>query len=119
MRWECWERLPRHRGSAIPVCITARAWLLSDMGFLSDSGHVRAVMHAGKANFRFLLSQSQGKRSRHSRRMRNPQFYVFVKKPMSFKITSLRPGNHALSTNSVGYGQIRHLNMSRFKIYQE
>ena len=47
------ERFPRHRGLAIPTCITARAWLLSDqkpMGFLLDSGHVRAVMHAGIAN---------------------------------------------------------------------
>ena len=26
MRRECWERLPHHRGLAIPTCITARAW---------------------------------------------------------------------------------------------
>ena len=25
MRWECRERLPRHRMLAIPACITARA----------------------------------------------------------------------------------------------
>ena len=26
MRRECRERSPRHRGLAIPACITARAW---------------------------------------------------------------------------------------------
>ena len=45
-------RFPRHRGLAIPTCIMARA------------------------------SQWRGKRSRHSRRMRDPQFYVSGKKPM-------------------------------------
>ena len=49
-------------------------------------GHVRdarAVMHAGIANSRFSLNLSGGgKRSRHSRRMRNPQFYVSGKRPM-------------------------------------
>ena len=42
---------PRHRGLAMPACITARAWPLSDkkpMGFLLDSG--RVVMHTGIAN---------------------------------------------------------------------
>ena len=42
--------------------------------------HVRdapAVMHVGIAN-----PQWRGKRSRHSRRMHNPQFYVFGKRPM-------------------------------------
>ena len=37
----------------------------------------RAVMHVGIVNPRFL-----GKRSRHSRRMRNPQFYVSGKRPI-------------------------------------
>ena len=44
------------------------------------SRHVRhacAVMHVGIANPRW-----RGKRSRHSRRMRNPQFYVSGKRPM-------------------------------------
>ena len=53
MRRECRERFPRHRGLAIPACITARAWPLSDkkpMDFLSDSGHERAVMHGDMAN---------------------------------------------------------------------
>ena len=39
--------------------------------------NARAVMHVGIANPRW-----RGKRSRHSRRMRNPQFYVFGKRPM-------------------------------------
>ena len=50
------------------------------------SRHVRdarAVMHAGIANSRFPLnSAAGGKRSRHSRRMRNPRFYVSGKRPM-------------------------------------
>ena len=39
--------------------------------------HARAVMHVGIANSRW-----RGKCSRHSRRMRNPQFCVSGKKPM-------------------------------------
>ena len=38
--------------------------------------HARAVMHVGIANPRW-----RGKRSWHSRRMRNPQFYVSGKRP--------------------------------------
>ena len=37
--------------------------------------HARAVMHDGIANPRW-----RGKRSRHSRRMRNPQFYISDKR---------------------------------------
>ena len=40
----------------------------------------RAVMHVGIAN-----PQLRGKRSRHSRRMRNPQFYVSGKRPIAEK----------------------------------
>ena len=39
--------------------------------------HTRAVMHVEFANPRW-----RGKRSRHFRRMRNPQFYVSGKRPM-------------------------------------
>ena len=39
--------------------------------------HARAVMHVGIDNPRW-----RGKRSRHSRRMRNPQFCVSGKRPM-------------------------------------
>ena len=49
---------------AIPACITARA--------------SRALMHFGIAHLRW-----RGKRFRHSQRMRNPQFYISAKRPMS------------------------------------
>ena len=65
---------------AFPACITAHVWPLSDkkpMGFLSDSGHAHAVMHAGITKLRW-----QGKRSRHSGCMRNPQYYISGKRPM-------------------------------------
>ena len=42
------------------------------------SRHARAVMHVGIANLRW-----RGKRSRHSRPMRNPQFYVSGKRPIA------------------------------------
>ena len=48
------------------------------MGFFTDRGHAHAVMHARIANSKLW----QGKRSRHSRRMRNSQFYVSGKRPM-------------------------------------
>ena len=40
-----------------------------------------AVMHVGMANLRW-----RGKRSRHSPRMRNPQFYVSDKRPMGYRL---------------------------------
>ena len=40
--------------------------------------HARAVMHVGITNPRW-----RRKRSRHSRRMRNPQFYVSGKRPIT------------------------------------
>ena len=68
MRRECRERFLRHRMLAIPACITARAWPISAkkpmkkaMGFLSESGSVRAVMHARIANQRFPLKSVAGK----------------------------------------------------------
>ena len=80
--------LKGNRQSAIPTGITAPTRPLSDkkpMGFLSDSGHARAVMHAGIANPRW-----RGKRSRHFRRMCNPRFYVSGKKPTVIAITIWR-----------------------------
>ena len=44
--------------------------------------HARAVMHVGIANPRW-----PGKRSRHSRRMRNPQFCVSCKRPITKSVT--------------------------------
>ena len=49
---ECRERLPRHRGLAIPTCIT------------------------GSLTSGFLLFQWRGKRSRHYQCMSNPRVYV-------------------------------------------
>ena len=67
MRRECRERCPRHRGLAIPSCIMSRC--------LSES------LTSG-----FLWSRWRGKRSRHSRRMRNPQFCEPGKRPIKHLI---------------------------------
>ena len=52
-----------------------------------DMNHGRCVTHVpwcmpGSLISGFLWSRWRGKRSRHSRRMRNPQFYAFGKRPM-------------------------------------
>ena len=52
------------------------------MGFFPDSSHAPAEMHARIDNSRFPLKLWQRKRSRHSGRMRNPQFYASSKKSM-------------------------------------
>ena len=65
MHRECRERFPCHCGLAIPTCITARA------GCTPES-----------LTSAFLWSRWRGKRSRHSRRMRNPQFDVSGEGPM-------------------------------------
>ena len=56
---------------------------------VSDPGmhHGTCVSHvpwcmSGSLTSGFLWSRWRGKRSRHSRRMRNPQFYVSGKRPM-------------------------------------
>ena len=48
--------------------------------------HARAVMHVGVANPRWW-----GKRSQHSRRMRNPQIYVSDKRPIARETVPLDP----------------------------
>ena len=63
MRRECRERFPRHRGLAIPTCITARAWRMCrdacrgrwlavsiEVGCGERVRDTRAVMHAGVAD---------------------------------------------------------------------
>ena len=62
MRRECRERFPWYRGLAIPTCITARASRMC----------------------RFLSSRWRVYRSRHSRRMQNPQFCVSGKRPIEW-----------------------------------
>ena len=66
MRRECRERFPRHRLQRKP--------LVSDPGM----HHGTCVTHGGVSN-----PWCWGKRSRHSRRMRNPQFYVSGKRPVA------------------------------------
>ena len=70
MRRECRERFPRHRGLAIPdmhhgTCVTHVPWCMP-----------------GSLTCGFLWNRWQGKRSRHSWRMRNPRFRVSGKRPM-------------------------------------
>ena len=69
MRRECRERFPHHR--------LQRKLLVSGPGMHHGTCDARAVMHVGIANPRW-----RGKRSRHSRRMRNPQFCVSGKRPI-------------------------------------
>ena len=64
------EHFPRHQ--------LQRRSLVSYPGFHHGTCHARAVMHVGIANLRW-----RGERPRHSRRMRNPHFYVSSKRPMA------------------------------------
>ena len=55
-----------------------------------DMHHGACVMHVpwcmpGSLTSGFLWSWGRGKRSRHSRRVRNPQFYVSGKSPMDYR----------------------------------
>ena len=68
IRRECRERFPCQRGLAIPTCITCVT-------------HVPWCMQ-GSLTSGFIWSRWRGKRSRHSRRMRNPQFCVSGKRPI-------------------------------------
>ena len=63
MRRECRERFPRHQGETVPTCITARASRTS-----RDACRDRKLMVS------FEVGGGR-KRSRYSRRTRNPQFY--------------------------------------------
>ena len=83
---QCRERFPRHRLQRKPLVI--------DPGMR----HPRAVIHVGIANLRW-----QGKNSQHSRRMRNPQFYVSGKRPMSKLITCT-----AVATCVIGWDSNRY-----------
>ena len=74
MRRECRECFPRHRGKAIPPCITARA---------STSGFLWNRWGGGGGG-------GGGERSRHSWCMRNPQFYVSGKRPMASTSTRIK-----------------------------
>ena len=84
MRRECRERFPRHRRWAIPTCITARA-----------SRTCRDACRDRQLAVSFEIGGG-GKRSRHSRRMRNLQFYVSGKRPIAEVDRKNDP--HALAT---------------------
>ena len=59
--------------------------------------HARAVMHAGVSLTRdFLWIRRRGKRWRHSRRMRNLQFYASCKRPI-IRITAGRSGKYFIT----------------------
>ena len=73
MRRECRERFPRHRRLAIPTCITAR------------ESHTCRDACRDRLTSGFLWNRWWGKRSRHSRRMRNPQSHVSGKWPIGHK----------------------------------
>ena len=66
-----------------------------------DMHHGTCVTHVpwcmpGLPTSGFLWSRRRGKRSRHSRRMRNPQFYVYGKKPMGDELRPLVIIRHIL-----------------------
>ena len=76
MRRECQERSPRHQLFSDPdmhhgTCVTHVPWCIS-----------------GSLTGGFLWSRWRGKRSRHSRCMGNPQFYVSGKRPIESPIFS-------------------------------
>ena len=70
MRWECRERFPRHR--------LQRKLPVSDPGM----HHGTCVTHVPWCNVGIANTRWRGKRSRHSRRMRNPQFCASGKRPI-------------------------------------
>ena len=71
MRRECRERFPHHR--------LQRKALVSD----PVMHHGTCVMHVPWCMSGTPNRVGGGKRSRHSRRLRNSQFYVFGKRPMT------------------------------------
>ena len=98
-----------------PLARYAQLWVAHAPGTFSpsprvgepDMHHGTCVTHVpwcmpGSLTSRFLLNQWRGKRSQHSRRMRNPQFYVSGNGPLQTKghrITVADP--QSLSTLSV------------------
>ena len=70
MRRECRERFPQHRLQRKP--------LVSNPGM----HHGTSATHVPWCMSGSLTRGGRGKRSRHSRRLRNPQVYVSGKRPM-------------------------------------
>ena len=79
MRRECRERFPRHQLQRKPL--------------VSDSGmyHGTCVTHVPW--YMIAKPRWRGKRSRHSRRMCNPQFYVSGKRPIVGTYASVNNGS--------------------------
>ena len=75
--------------SRIPACITTRAVT-----------HVPWCM-PGSPTRGFLWRRWWGKRSRHSRRIRNPQFYVSGKRPMKENLIENRQTLHTIFVDIV------------------
>ena len=74
MRRECWERITCHQLQRKP--------LVSDPGM----HHGTCVAHVPWCMSGFANPRWRGKRSRHSRCMRSPQFYVSGKRPNSYDL---------------------------------
>ena len=83
---KCRQRFPRYRLWNKP--------LVSDL----DMHNARALIHVGIANPRW-----RGKRSRHSKRMRIPQFYISGKRPIPWK-----SGKHRFHIRVPGF-QMSHI----------
>ena len=90
--------LPDTQNSGLRMHREFRERFLATVGKRSRhaSRHVRdALLTSG-----FLWSRRRGKHSRHSRGMRNPQFYVSGKRPMSWRLHSKLPYPSASSSTS-------------------
>ena len=77
-----------------------------------DMHHGTCVTHVlwcmpGSLTSGFLWSRWQGKCSRHSRRLRNPQFYVTGKRPMPCGVDSFTT-SQGVSLKVVAFGQKMH-----------
>ena len=93
MRRECRDRFPRQRLQRKP--------LVSDPGMHHDMC-VTHVVHVGIVN-----SQWWWKRSRHSRCMHNPQFYVSDQRPMCSEITSVHTAKNPRRNHYIPFCTVR------------
>ena len=83
--WASWQirkiagcACAENAGNVFPSTAFKGNRLLAIPAWITSRADARAVMHVGIPNPHW-----QGKRSRHSRRMRNPQFYVSRKRSMA------------------------------------
>ena len=109
MRQECWEHFPHHRLQKKP--------LVSDPGM----HYGRCITHVLWCMSGSLTSRCRGKRSQHSWRMRNPQFYVSGKRPMQAEsnkslsfirnnFKQLYPFNSEMIENAIIFQNFSHKN---------